>query len=30
MTIFADAGDCQALEKVLVEGVERTGTRLVA
>ena len=30
MTIFADAGDYEAFEKVLAEAVERTGTRLLA
>jgi putative transposase len=30
MTIFNDAGDYQAFEQVLIEAVERTGTRLLA
>ena len=30
MTIFADDGDYEAFERVLVEAVERTGTRLLS
>ena len=30
MTIFADAGDYEAFEKVLAEAVERSGTRVLA
>ena len=30
MTIFADDGDYEAFEKVLLEAVQRSGTRLLA